>query len=358
MTSMRKRLLLEAQPGLPGEPRTKVTIVGVGQVGMACAFSILQSGIADDVTLIDVMKEKLLGEVMDLQHGSLFLKTPTIRAAKVYAVYSVEDDGPTAASQRVSEYKFWITRETAGSKLCVITAGVRQREGESRLALVQRNVDVFKQIVPQLAQYSPKAILLVVSNPVDVLTYVAWKLSGFPQERVIGSGTNLDSARFRFLMGEKLGIHPSSMHGHVIGEHGDSSVAVWSGANVAGVSLLALNPELENKMDAEGWGEVHQEVVNSAYEVIRLKGYTSWAIGLSVNALVQSILKNLRSVHPVSTLVKGMHGIDQEVFLSVPCVLGWDGVRGVLQQPLKEKEAQQLLQSAKTLWDIQKELNL
>ncbi|KAJ8252085.1 hypothetical protein COCON_G00213970 [Conger conger] len=333
MATVREKLLHEAQPGKLALARAKVTVVGVGQVGMACAFSILQSGVADDVTLIDVMKDKLQGEVLDLQHGSLFLKTPKIRAAKDYS-------------------------ETADSKLCIITAGVRQREGESRLDLVQRNVEVFKQIVPPLAQYSPDAILLVVSNPVDILTYVAWKLSGFPQERVLGSGTNLDSARFRFLMGERLGIHPSSVHGHIIGEHGDSSVAVWSGANVAGVSLLALNPELETKQDSEGWAKVHQDVVNSAYEVIRLKGYTSWAIGLSVSGLAQSILKNLRSVHPVSTLVKGMHGIDQEVFLSVPSVLGWCGVCGVLNQPLKEMETQQLLQSAKTLWDIQSNLAL
>ncbi|KAJ8344332.1 hypothetical protein SKAU_G00316610 [Synaphobranchus kaupii] len=333
MTTVRQKLLHEAIPGEPGVPTSKVTIVGVGQVGMACAFSILQSGVADDVTLIDVAGDKLQGEVMDLQHGSLFLKTPKIRAAKDYS-------------------------ETAGSKLCIITAGVRQQEGETRLDLVQRNVEVFKHIVPPLAQYSPKAILLVVSNPVDILTYVAWKLSGFPQERVLGSGTNLDSARFRFLMGEKLGIHPSSVHGHIIGEHGDSSVPVWSGANVAGVSLLSLNPELESKLDAEGWTKVHQDVVDSAYEIIRLKGYTSWAIGLSVSGLTQSILKNLRSVHPVSTLVKGIHGIEEEVFLSVPCVLGWAGVCGLLQQPLKEKEAQQLVQSAKTLWSIQKQLAL
>ncbi|KAG5839912.1 L-lactate dehydrogenase A chain-like [Anguilla rostrata] len=333
MASVREKLLHVAQPGAVGVPRSKVTVVGVGQVGMACAFSILQSGVADDVTLIDVMVDKLQGEVMDLQHGSLFLKTAKIRAAKDYS-------------------------ETADSKLCIITAGVRQREGESRLALVQRNVEVFKQIVPPLAQHSPNAILLVVSNPVDILTYVAWKLSGFPQERVLGSGTNLDSARFRFLMGERLGIHPSSVHGYIIGEHGDSSVPVWSGANVAGVSLLSLNPELETKQDAEGWSKVHQDVVNSAYDVIRLKGYTSWAIGLSVGGLTQSILKNLRSVHPVSTLVKGMHGIGEEVFLSLPCVLGWSGVCGVLQQPLKQQEAQKLMQSSQTLWGIQKELKL
>ncbi|XP_048825645.1 L-lactate dehydrogenase B chain-like [Brienomyrus brachyistius] len=333
MATVKEKLLLEINPGREPGITSKVTVVGVGKVGMACAFSILQANIADCVTLIDMMGDKVQGEVMDLQHGSLFLKTPKITAAKDYS-------------------------ETANSKLCVITAGVRQRVGESRLDLVHRNVEVFKQIIPQLVQHSPEAILLVVSNPVDILTYVAWKLSGFPQHRVIGSGTNLDSARFRFLMAEKLQMSPSSVHGYIIGEHGDSSVAVWSGANVAGIGLQSLNPDLKRGQDSEGWVEIHQKVVESAYEVIRLKGYTSWAIGLSVSHLAQSILKNLKNVQPISTLVKGLHGIKEEVFLSLPCVLGSAGVCGVINQPLKELEVQQLKHSAQTLWDLQKNLIL
>ncbi|MBN3305342.1 LDHA dehydrogenase, partial [Amia calva] len=366
MATVRDRLLQEVNPGKAVEASAKVTIVGVGQVGMACATSILQSNVADCVVLIDVMKDKLKGEVMDLQHGSLFLKTARIVAAKDYS-------------------------ETANSKLCIITAGVRQKEGESRLALVQRNVDVFKHIIPDLAKYSPDAIILVVSNPetpcanqksrntvtpvelsgadgtispppvtvaVDILTYVAWKLSGFPSHRVIGSGTNLDSARFRFLMGEKLRINPSSVHGYIVGEHGDSSVPVWSGANVAGVSLQSVNPELETDEDTEGWKGIHKQVVDSAYEVIRLKGYTSWAIGLSVANLAHSILKNLRTVNPISTLVKDIHGIKEDVFLSLPCILGSSGVCGVMKQPLKATETKLLQHSADTLWNVQKDLKL
>ncbi|XP_030624697.1 L-lactate dehydrogenase B chain [Chanos chanos] len=334
MSTLKGKLMQVGQnEGAREEARVKVTVVGVGQVGMACAFSILQSGIADDVTLMDVMEDKLKGEVLDLQHGSLFLKTSKIRAAKDYS-------------------------DTAESKLIVITAGVRQRQGESRLALVKRNVEVFKHIIPALAKHSPSALILVVSNPVDILSYVTWKLSGFPQERVIGSGTNLDSARFRFLMGEKLQIHPSSVHGYIIGEHGDSSVPVWSGANVAGVNLQTLISELGADQGSDNWAEVHQAVIKSAYEVIKLKGYTSWAIGLSVSSLVQALLKNLHTVHPVSTLVKGMHGIEGEVFLSLPCVLGWSGVCGVLNLPLKEAETKGLQQSAHVLRDILKDLNL
>uniref|UniRef100_A0A674GWY7 Lactate dehydrogenase B n=1 Tax=Taeniopygia guttata TaxID=59729 RepID=A0A674GWY7_TAEGU len=162
-------------------PNNKITIVGVGQVGMAAAISVLAKGLCDELALVDVMEDKLKGEMMDLQHGSLFLHTHKIVADKDYAV-------------------------TANSKIVVVTAGVRQQEGESRLNLVQRNVNVFKFIIPQVVKYSPNCIILVVSNPVDILTYITWKLSGLPKNRVIGSGCNLDTARFRYLMSERLGI--------------------------------------------------------------------------------------------------------------------------------------------------------
>ncbi|XP_038260423.1 L-lactate dehydrogenase A chain [Dermochelys coriacea] len=309
----------------------KITVVGVGAVGMACAISILMKDLADELALVDVIEDKLRGEMLDLQHGSLFLRTPKIVSGKDYSV-------------------------TAHSKLVVITAGARQQEGESRLNLVQRNVNIFKFIIPNIVKYSPDCMLLVVSNPVDILTYVAWKISGFPKHRVIGSGCNLDSARFRYLMGERLGIHSLSCHGWIIGEHGDSSVPVWSGVNVAGVSLKALHPDLGTDTDKEHWKEVHKQVVDSAYEVIKLKGYTSWAIGLSVADLAETIMKNLKRVHPISTMVKGMYGIHDDVFLSVPCVLGYGGITDVVKMTLKSEEEEKLRKSADTLWGIQKEL--
>ncbi|KPP61903.1 lactate dehydrogenase-A-like [Scleropages formosus] len=289
--------------------------------------------LVDELALVDVMEDKLKGEALDLQHGGLFLRTPKIVADKDYSV-------------------------TANSKVVVLTAGARQQEGESRLNLVQRNVNIFKFIIPNIVKYSPNCIILVVSNPVDILTYVAWKLSGFPRHRVIGSGTNLDSARFRFLMGERLQIHPSSCHGWIVGEHGDSSVPVWSGVNVAGVSLQKLNPDMGTEKDKEDWKSVHKTVVDGAYEVIKLKGYTSWAIGLSVADLVETMLKNLRKVHPVSTLVQGMYGVKDEVFLSLPCVLGNSGLTDVVHMTLQPDEEKQLMKSAETLWGVQKELTL
>lgn len=194
--------------------------------------------------------------------------------------------------------------------MCVVTAGVRQRIGESRLDLVQRNTDIFKGIIPKLVEYSPNTVLLIVSNPVDILTYVAWKLSGLPKNRVIGSGTNLDSSRFRFLMSQRLGVAPTSCHGWIIGEHGDSSVPVWSGVNIAGVRLREINPSVGLPNDNENWIELHKKVVESAYEVIQLKGYTSWAIGLSVASLASALLRNTHNVHAVSTLVTVRNSIE------------------------------------------------
>ncbi|CAK6960038.1 L-lactate dehydrogenase A chain [Scomber scombrus] len=329
----KEKLITHVMKEEPTGTRNKVTVVGVGMVGMASAISVLLKDLCDELALVDVMEDKLKGEVMDLQHGSLFLKTHKIVGDKDYSV-------------------------TAHSKVVVVTAGARQQEGESRLNLVQRNVNIFKFIIPNIVKYSPNCIMLVVSNPVDILTYVAWKLSGLPRHRVIGSGTNLDSARFRHIMGEQLHLHPSSCHGWIIGEHGDSSVPVWSGVNVAGVSLQALNPKMGTDGDAEKWKDVHKQVVAGAYDVIKLKGYTSWAIGMSVADLVESIMKNLHKVHPVSTLVKGMHGVKDDVFLSVPCVLGNSGLTDIIHMTLKPEEEKQLVQSAETLWGVQKELTL
>ncbi|XP_044536476.1 L-lactate dehydrogenase A chain-like isoform X2 [Gracilinanus agilis] len=222
-------------------PHNKITVVGVGAVGMVHAISILMKDLADELALADVIEDKLKGEMMDLQHGSLFLKTPKI--------------------------------------------------------------------------------LLSVSNPVDILTYfdIAWKLSGFPKNRVIRSGCNLDSAHLHYLIGEKLGIHSSSCHGWILREYGDSNIPVWSGVNVAGVSLKTLHPALGPAGDSEHWKDVHKQVVESAYEAIKLKGHNSWAIGLSVADLAESIVENLRRVHPNSTMIKGLY---EDVFLNVPCILG------------------------------------
>ncbi|KAL7732207.1 hypothetical protein ACLKA6_018447 [Drosophila palustris] len=327
MAAVKDSLLAQVAEVLPSSGN-KVTVVGIGMVGMASAFSILAQGVSKEVCLIDVCADKLQGELMDLQHGSNFLKNPQITASTDFSI-------------------------SANSRLCIVTAGVRQKEGESRLSLVQRNTDILKNIIPKLVEYSPDTILLMVSNPVDIMTYVAWKLSGLPKNRVIGSGTNLDSSRFRFLMSQRLGVAPTSCHGWIIGEHGDSSVPVWSGVNIAGVRLRELNPTIGTGEDPEKWNELHKQVVDSAYEVIKLKGYTSWAIGLSTASLASAILRNTSSVAAVSTSVLGEHGIDKDVFLSLPCVLNANGVTSLVKQILTETEVQQLQKSANIMAEVQ-----
>lgn len=311
----------------------KVTVVGVGNVGMACAQTILTQDLVDEIALVDVVEEKLKGEMLDLQHAAAFLPRAKICADTDYKV-------------------------TEGSDICIITAGARQREGESRLALVEKNVALLKKIVPQLVKYSPETILLVISNPVDALTYVSWKLSGLPANRVIGSGTNLDSSRFRWLMADHLDVNAQNVHGYIVGEHGDSSVPLWSSVNVGGVSLI---PYLQQKGIAysdKTLDELHRMVVDGAYEVIKLKGYTSWAIGYSVASLVKSLLRDQRRIHPVSVCAKGFHGIEDEVYLSLPAELGRSGIIGVMDSPLTDEERAQLTRSAKTLADIQKNLDI
>jgi len=305
----------------------KVTVVGVGQVGMAAAFAMMTQHVVSELALVDVMEDKLRGEMLDLQHGQAFLKTVKVVAGSDYAI-------------------------TEGSKICVVTAGARQNPGESRLSLVQRNVEIFKHIIPKLVKYNPNTILLIVSNPVDILTYVAWKLSGLPKHRVIGSGTMLDSSRFRFEISERLHIAPSSCHGYIVGEHGDSSVAVWSAVNVAGTKLKDLLPLMGEPNDPENWEQVHKNVVEGAYEVIRLKGYTSWAIGIMVSTLCNAILKNQRMVYTLTTLVKGCHNIEEEVFLSLPVVVGESGITAILRQTLTATEETKLKSSAKTLREV------
>uniref|UniRef100_A0A673T4T5 L-lactate dehydrogenase B chain n=1 Tax=Suricata suricatta TaxID=37032 RepID=A0A673T4T5_SURSU len=299
MATLNEKLIAPVAEEEAAIPNNKITVVGVGQVGMACAISILGKSLADELALVDILEDKLKGEMMDLQHGSLFLQTPKTVADKDYSV-------------------------TANFKIVVVTAG--------------KNVNFFKFIIPQIVKYSPNCIIIVVSNPVDILTYVTWKLSGLPKHHVFGSGCNLDSARFRYFMAEKLSIHPSSCHGWIWGEHGDSSVAVWNGVNVAGISLQELNPEMGTDNDSENWKKVHKMMVESAYEVIKLKGYTNWAIGL------------------MSTMVKGMYGIENKVFLSLPCILNAPGLTTVINQKLKDDEVAQLKKSADSLWDIQKDL--
>ncbi len=284
----------ETAPTPTRRPR-KGAIIGAGQVGLACAYSMLIQSTFDEIVLVDVDRDKLEGEVI--------------------------------------------------------------KPSESRLELLGRNVNIFKSLIPELVQYCPEAIFLIVSNPVDVMAYVTWKLSGLPSTSVIGSGTVLDTARFRYLLAQELRLDPRSIHAYIIGEHGDSEVAVWSRVNVAGMPLHTLDPDSGTTADSEHWDRIFTQVKTAAYEIIRRKGATSYAVGLAVTQIVQAILRDQQRVLTVSCLIPGLYGIE-EVYLSLPAVVNRQGVGRIVQLALSPSEEQQLKHSAQVLRQAIEELKL
>ncbi|XP_047307247.1 L-lactate dehydrogenase B-like [Impatiens glandulifera] len=334
ITSSFFRPIQQTAPPSPTKRNTKISVIGAGNVGMAIAQTILTQDLTDVLALVDTNANKLQGEMLDLQHAAAFLPRVKILSDTNYSV-------------------------TSGSDLCIVTAGARQNPGETRLNLMKRNVALFTNIIPPLAKHSPNSILLIVSNPVDPLTYVAWKLSGFPSNRVIGSGTNLDSSRFRFLLADHLDVNAQDVQAFIVGEHGDSSVALWSSISVGGVPVLNFLKRQQIAYEKETLENIHKEVIQSAYEVINLKGYTSWAIGYSVANLARTILRDQRRIHPVSVLAKGFYGIsDGEVFLSLPAQLGRSGVLGVTNVHLTDDEGRRLRESAAAIMEVQTQLGL
>jgi len=309
----------------------KGAIIGAGQVGMACAYSLLIQSTFDELVLVDVDRAKLEGEVMDLVHGLSFVAPAIVKAGTI--------------------------ADCQGADIVIITAGAKQKTGESRLALLERNVAIFKDLISELVHYCPDAIYLVVSNPVDVMTYVTWKLSGLPCNSIIGSGTMLDTARFRYLLAQDLQLDPRSIHAHIIGEHGDSEVPVWSRLNIAGTPLLDSDPQFSTVSDPGQWNHTFEQVKNAAYEIIQRKGATSYAIGLAVTQLVQAIVHDQNRVLTVSCLSSGMYGIE-DVYLSLPAVVNRHGVNRIVRLTLSSEEEQQLKHSAQLLRQAIEELEL
>ncbi len=307
----------------------KIAMIGVGAVGASAAYALMISGLAAEIVLIDVNERKAEGEAMDLMHGSSFVRPVTVR-------------GGTYA-------------DCAGAQIVVITAGAAQRPGETRLDLVKRNAEIFGQMIPQIVAAAPQAILLIVSNPVDILTYISLKLSGFPPSRVIGSGTVLDTARLRALVGQRLSVDPRSVHGYVIGEHGDSEVIVWSRAAVAGLPLDEFCRQRGIAYSATLQEEIDLQVRRAAYEIIARKGATYYAIGLGVRHIVEAILRDQNTILTVSTLMTGQFGMN-DVCLSLPSVVDHDGVEGVLLPDLSPGELIALQRSAAILQEAARSL--
>jgi L-lactate dehydrogenase len=282
-------------------------------VGSTTAYTLLLRSRMDELVLIDVNHKKAVGDVLDMNHGLPFLGKANVWAG------TYED-----------------CRE---ADLIIITAGAAQKPGESRIDLLKRNVAIFESITDEVLKYNTDGILLIASNPVDIMSYFTWKKSGWPAPRVIGSGTLLDSARFRYLIGNKLNIDPRSVHAHIVGEHGDSELPLWSLANIAGTDLILSEEDKE---------DLFAQTRDAAYRIIEAKGATYYAIALALDRIATAILRNEASVLNVSTLLTDYYGVS-DVYLGVPCIVDRSGVRSVLPLRINETEQNLLHKSANKL---------
>lgn len=307
----------------------KAAVIGCGFVGSATAFTLMQSRLFSELVLLDVNMEKADGEAKDIAHG-----IPFAGQMKIYA--GTYDDAADAA-------------------IIIITAGVNQKPGETRLDLVQKNTAIYQSIIPEIVKRDFGGILLIVSNPVDILTYVALKLSGLPENRVLGSGTVLDTARLKYALGEHLGVDSRSVHSFIIGEHGDSEIAAWSSTNVSGIPLNDFCEMRGHFNHDAAMDAIAEKVKNSAYEIISKKQATYYGIAMSVKRICECIVRNERSILPVSAMMHGEYGIE-DITLSMPAIVGIGGVETHVPIALSEEEAEKLVESAKKLKEVAKGL--
>lgn len=309
----------------------KAVMIGCGFVGAASVFSLMQSGLFSEIVLIDADEEKAEGEAMDISHG-----VPFAHNMKIYA----------------GDYK-----DVSDAGMVIITAGANQKPGETRLELVHKNVAIFKQIIPEITKNDFQGIMLVVANPVDILTYVAQKLSGLPENRVIGSGTVLDTARLKYQLGEHLSVDSKSIHAFIIGEHGDSEIAAWSSANVSGIPLNDFCEMRGHFQHDEATKEIAEKVKNSAYEIINRKKATYFGVAMTVRKICEVVMRDEKSILPVSNMMHGEYGIN-DVVMSMPAIVGKDGIETKVPVSLSAEEEQNLVKSANILKDILKDIEL
>ncbi|MFP4070747.1 MAG: L-lactate dehydrogenase [Desulfovibrionales bacterium] len=296
----------------------KVVIIGTGAVGSTYAYALMRSGLTSTIILVGRTPEKVRAQVMDLNHGLMFVPPVHIREGRY--------------------------EDCKNADLVVVTAGVAQKEGDTRIDLARRNADLFRSMIPEIVRHGPKD-LLIVTNPVDVLTYVAIKISGLPMNRVIGSGTVLDTARFRYLLSRHCGVDPRNVHGYILGEHGDTEVPIWSKVDIGGMPIRRYCLTCGGECPAEEMDAIFHQVKNAAYDIIKGKGATSFAIGLAMVRITEALLRDENSILTVSTLVDGYYDI-RDVCLSIPAVLNRNGVAKTVKIELDDVEAEQLRHSA------------
>ena len=309
----------------------KAAMIGCGYVGSASAFALMQSVLFSELVLIDANHDKAEGEAMDIAHG-----LPFAGQMKIYA--GDYDDIVDAA-------------------VIIVTAGAAKRPGETRLDLVNKNVNIFKSIIPEIAKRNYKGILLIVANPVDILTYTAVKLSGLPENRVIGSGTVLDTARLKYALGEHLEVDSRSVHSFIIGEHGDSEIVAWSSTNVSGIPVNDFCELRGHFNHEEAMHRIADDVKNSAYDIIEKKGATYYGIAMSVKRICECIMRDEKSILPISSMMHGEYGIS-DICLSMPTVVGREGVETRVPIQLNEQEESALSASAEQLSKVAAQLDL
>ncbi len=309
--------------------RRTVGIVGTGNVGTAAAYAIFNQGFASEILLLDQDTRRAEGEAMDLMHGQQLVGRITCRSVDYPAL--------------------------SNAQIIVLAAGASQKSpDETRLDLLRRNAEIFREIIIQLDKHAPNAILVVATNPVDVLTYICQELSSRPGRRILGTGTLLDTARFRALLGRHYGVDPRSVHAYILGEHGDSEVPIWSNATIGGQDIYGRTV-LGTDWDTETMQGIFEQARDAAYEIIARKGHTDTAIGVVIARIVRAVLEDQQNVLPVSTRPEGAYGID-DVCLSVPCVVGLEGMEKRVDPELSDDEREALRASAKALRDSREEL--
>lgn len=303
----------------------KIAVIGCGFVGSSSAFAIMQSGLFSEMVLIDADKMRAEGEAMDINHGVSFA-----RAMNIYA----------------GDYD-----DIADAAIIVITAGANQKPDETRLDLIAKNAKIMKSIVGEIKKRDFEGILLIVSNPVDILTYIAWKESGYPANRVIGSGTVLDTSRFKFELGKHLGVDSRSVHAYIIGEHGDSELAAWSCATIGGIPINDFCELRGHFAHEESMNRIFMSVRNAAYEIISRKHATYYGIAMAVRRICEAIVRDEKSILPISSLMNGEYGLT-DVVLSMPAIVGNKGVEKVAPIHINDEEKNKLLESASVLKKI------
>lgn len=299
---------------------SKIGIIGAGFVGSTFAYSLAVKGLVNEIVLVDIKKDKAEGEALDIAQSVSYNIPTTIRAG---------------------EYS-----DLKGAEIVVITAGASQKEGETRLDLTKKNVQAAKTIVDNLKKHNRDCIILMTTNPVDVLTYAAQKYSGFPKNKIIGSGTTLDTSRLRYEIGRHCGVDPRNVHGYILGEHGDSEVAVWSGLRIGGMKLMGFCQKCEEICEPEKeMNQIFEKVKNSAYEIIEKKSATYYAIAYGLTMIVQAIMRDQYSILPVSVYIDDFYG-QKDFCFSLPVLLGRQGVKRILDIPLADNEVDDLKKSA------------